>query len=78
LTIDPLDLKNGERFAKLKTGKEEHTDNEKKNIYPNSWKGFVGTKFVNIFSDNFLIQISNTQVQTVFREEVQVFSDGLK
>ena len=47
------------------------------NIYPNPSNGVVGIKFVNINSGKFSVQISNTQGQTVFSNEVEA-NGGLK
>jgi hypothetical protein len=66
------------RFSEIKSIELGNSVEPKINIYPNPANGVVGIKFVNIFSGKFLIQISNTQVQTVFSEEVDVCGDEVR
>ncbi len=66
------------RFSELKSVELEKTNELKINIYPNPPNVVVGIKFVNIFSGKFLIQISNTQGQTVFSKEVQVYGESFR
>jgi hypothetical protein len=61
------------QVMKTKSIGPEKTDESKINIWSKSLNGVVGIKFVNIFSGKFLFQISNTQVQTVFSKELDVF-----
>jgi Secretion system C-terminal sorting domain len=65
------------RFSEVKSVILENSDAPKINIYPNPSSGVVGIKFVNIYSGKFLVQISNTQGQTVFSNEVEA-NGGLK
>ncbi len=59
------------RFREVKYLELENSDMPKINIYPNPSNGVVGIKFVNTYSGKFLIQISNTQGQTVSNSEVE-------
>jgi len=65
------------RFSEVKFVDLENSDAPKINISPNPSNGVVGIKFVNVYSGKFLVQISNTQGQTVFSNEVEA-SGGLK
>ncbi|MFI5188152.1 MAG: choice-of-anchor E domain-containing protein [Chitinophagales bacterium] len=65
------------RFSEVKFVDLENSDAPKINIYPNPSNGVVGIKFVNVNSGKFLVQISNTQGQTVFSNEVEA-NDGVK
>jgi hypothetical protein len=65
------------RFSEVKFVELENSDAPKINIYPNPSNGVVGIKFVNIYTGKFLVQISNTQGQTVFSNEVEA-TGGLK
>jgi hypothetical protein len=65
------------RFSEVKSIELENSDAPKINIYPNPSSGVVGIKFVNSNSGKFLVQISNTQGQTVFSNEVEA-NGGLK
>jgi len=58
--------------------KLKNSDEPKINIYPNPINYVVGIKFVNIFTGKFLIQISNTQGQTVFSKEVQIYGERFR
>ena len=66
------------RFSEIKSIELENTDESKINIYPNPSSGVVGIKFVNIFTGKFLIQIFNTQGQTVFSKEVEIYGDSFR
>lgn len=66
------------RFTDIKSIELENTDKPKINIFPNPSNGVVGIKFANISSGKFLIQISNTQGQTVFSKEEEIFGDGIR
>lgn len=65
------------RFSEVRSIELENSNVPKINIYPNPSSGVVGIKFVNIYSGKFLVQISNTQGQTVFSSEVEA-NGGLK
>jgi len=65
------------RFTDIKSTELENTDKPKINIFPNPSNGVVGIKFANISSGKFLIQISNTQGQTVFSKEEEIFGEGV-
>lgn len=65
------------RFSEVKYIELENSDAPKINIYPNPSSGVVGIKFVNSNSGKFLVQISNTQGQTVYSNEVEA-NGGLK
>ena len=65
------------RFSEVKSIVLANSDAPKINIYPNPSGGVVGIKFVNLISGKFLVQISNTQGQTVFSNEVEA-NGGLK
>jgi hypothetical protein len=56
----------------------ENSNVPKINIYPNPSNGVVGIKFVNINTGKFLIQISNTQGQTVFSNEVEANGENYR
>ncbi|HMG67877.1 MAG TPA: choice-of-anchor E domain-containing protein [Chitinophagaceae bacterium] len=64
------------RFTDIKSVELENTNNPKINIYPNPSNGVVGIKFVNTNAGKFLVNISNTQGQTVFSNEIEA-SGGL-
>ena len=66
------------RFTDIKSIDLENTDKPKINIFPNPSNGVVGIKFANISSGKFLIQISNTQGQTVFSKEEEIVGDGVR
>ena len=66
------------RFTDVKSIELENTDKPKINIFPNPSNGVVGIKFANISSGKFLIQISNTQGQTVFSKEEEIIGDGVR
>jgi len=66
------------RFTDVKSIELENTDKPKINIFPNPSNGVVGIKFANISSGKFLIQISNTQGQTVFSKEEEIVGDGVR
>jgi len=66
------------RFTDIKSIDLENTDKPKINIFPNPSNGVVGIKFANISSGKFLIQISNTQGQTVFSKEEEIIGDGVR
>jgi len=66
------------RFTDIKAIELENTDKPKINIFPNPSNGVVGIKFANISSGKFLIQISNTQGQTVFSKEEEIIGDGVR
>jgi type IX secretion system substrate protein len=66
------------RFTDIKSIELENTDKPKINIFPNPSNGVVGIKFANISSGKFLIQISNTQGQTVFSKEEEIIGDGIR
>ena len=66
------------RFTDIKSIQLENTDKPKINIFPNPSNGVVGIKFANISSGKFLIQISNTQGQTVFSKEEEIIGDGVR
>ena len=66
------------RFTDIKSIELENTDKPKINIFPNPSNGVVGIKFANISSGKFLIQISNTQGQTVFSKEEEIMGDGVR
>jgi hypothetical protein len=66
------------RFTDIKSIQLENTDKPKINIFPNPSNGVVGIKFANISSGKFLIQISNTQGQTVFSKEEEIMGDGVR
>ena len=66
------------RFTGIKSLRLENTDKPKINIFPNPSNGVVGIKFENISSGKFLIQISNTQGQTVFNKEEEINGDGVR
>jgi len=66
------------RFTDIKFIELENTDKPKINIFPNPSNGVVGIKFANISSGKFLIQISNTQGQTVFSKEEEINGDGVR
>ena len=66
------------RFTDIKSIQLENTDMPKINIFPNPSNGVVGIKFANISSGKFLIQISNTQGQTVFSKEEEIIGDGVR
>jgi hypothetical protein len=65
------------RFSEIKSVELQNSDAPKINIYPNPSNGVVGIKFVNTSTGKFLVQISNTQGQTVFSNEVEA-NGGLK
>jgi len=65
------------RFSAVRTVELENSDAPKINIYPNPSDGVVGIKFVNVITGKFLVQISNTQGQTVFSNEVEA-NGGIK
>jgi len=65
------------RFSEVRSVELENSNEPKINIYPNPSSGVVGIKFVNVTTGKFLVQISNTQGQTVFSNEVEANS-GLK
>jgi hypothetical protein len=66
------------RFTDIKSIELENTDKPKINIFPNPSNGVVGIKFANVSSGKFLIQISNTQGQTVFSKEEEIMGDGVR
>ena len=66
------------RFTDVKSIELENTDKPKINIFPNPSNGVVGIKFAKISSGKFLIQISNTQGQTVFSKEEEIVGDGVR
>jgi hypothetical protein len=66
------------RFTDIKSIALQNTDKPKINIFPNPSNGVVGIKFANISSGKFLIQISNTQGQTVFSKEEEIIGDGVR
>jgi hypothetical protein len=66
------------RFSEIKSVELENSNKLKINIYPSPSNGVVGIKFVNLFSGKFLIQISNTQGQTVFSKKVQIYGASFK
>jgi hypothetical protein len=66
------------RFSEVKSVELENSEEPKINVFPNPSDGVVGIKFVNINTGKFLVQISNTQGQTVFSGEVEANGGGLK
>ena len=66
------------RFSEIKYVELENSNVPKINIYPNPSNGVVGIKFVNINTGKFLIQISNTQGQTVFGSEVEANGENYR
>ena len=66
------------RFTDIKSIELQNSGIPKINIYPNPSNGVVGIKFVNNYSGKFLIQISNTQGQTVYSKEDEILGDGYK
>jgi hypothetical protein len=65
------------RFSAVKTIELQNSDVPKINVFPNPSSGVVGIKFVNTNAGKFVVQISNTQGQTVFYSEVEA-SSGVK
>jgi hypothetical protein len=63
-------------FNNVESIRPKNSGESKINIYRDRSKNVVGIKFVNIFSGKFLFQISNTQGQTVFSKELDVFDGG--
>ena len=65
------------RFSEARSVELENSNQPKINIYPNPSDGVVGIKFVNTNSGKFIVQISNTQGQTVFSGELEASGEGV-
>lgn len=66
------------RFTEIKTVDLDNSIIPKIKIYPNPSNGLVGIKFDDISSGKFLVEIFNTQGQTVFSREIEVSGNSYR
>lgn len=66
------------RFSEIRSVELKNSTVPKINIYPNPSSGVVGIKFDNINTGKFLLQILNTQGQTVFSKEIEVSGNSFR